>query len=65
MVYQKADEMEAVCEKEEKGTTEDEMVGWHHGRDGHEFEQALGVGDGQGSLECCSPWGHKESDMTE
>jgi len=45
--------------------TEDEMVGWHHGLDGLEFEQALGVGDGQGSLACCSPRGHKESDMTE
>ena len=51
--------------REEKGTTEDEMVGWHHRLDGHEFEQALGVGDGQGSLACCSPWGHKESDTTE
>jgi len=40
-------------------TTEDEMVGWHHRLDGHEFEQALGVGDGQGSLACCSPWGHR------
>ena len=45
--------------------TEDEMVGWHHGLDGHEFEQATGVGDGQGSLVCYSPWGHKESDMTQ
>ena len=45
-------------------TTEDEIVGWHHQLDGHEFEQALGVGDGQGSLMCCSPWVHKESDMT-
>ena len=45
--------------------TEDEMVGWHHGLDGHEFEQAPGVGDGQGGLVCCSPWGHKELDMTE
>ena len=45
--------------------TEDEMVGWYHRLNGHEFEQALGVGDGQGSLVCCSPWGHKESDMTE
>ena len=46
--------------------TEDGMVGWHlHRLDGHEFEQALGVGDGQGRLACCSPWGHKESDMTE
>ena len=44
---------------------EDEMVGWYHRFDGHEFEQALGVGDGQGSLESCSPWGHKESDMAE
>ena len=41
------------------------MVGWHHWLDGHEYEQALGVGDGQGSLACCSSWGHKESDMTE
>ena len=47
------------------GTTEDEMVGWHQHLDGHEFEQALGVGDGQGSLVCCSPWGRKELDMTE
>ena len=41
------------------------MVGWHHRLNGHEFEQALAVGDGQGSLVCCSPWGHNESDMTE
>ena len=45
--------------------TEDEMVGWHHQLNGHEFEQAPGVSDGQGSLVCCSPWGLKESDMTE
>ena len=45
--------------------TEDEMVGWHHQLDGHEFERAPGVGDGQGGLECCSPWGLKESDTTE
>ena len=45
--------------------TEDEMVGWHHRLSGHGFEQAPGVGDGQGSLACCSPWGHKESDTTE
>ena len=51
--------------QEEKGTTEDEMVRWHHRLDGHEFEQALEVGDGQGSLACCSPWGHKELDTTE
>ena len=50
---------------EEKGMTEDEMVGWHHWLSGHEFEQALGVGDGQGSLVSCSPWRCKESDMTE
>ena len=50
---------------EETGMTEDEMVGWHHWLSGHEFEKALGVGDGQGSLVCCSPWGHKELDMTE
>ena len=47
--------------QEEKGTTEDEMAGWHHQLDGHEFEQALAVGDGQGSLVCCSPWDCKES----
>ena len=45
--------------------TEDEMVGWHHQVDGHEFEQALGDGEGQGSLASCSPWGLKESDTTE
>ena len=45
--------------------TEEEMVGWHHQLDGHEFEQPLGFGDGQGSLACCSLWGPKESDMTE
>ena len=41
------------------------MVGWHHRLDGHEFEQAMGDGDGQGSLLCCSPWGHKEPNTTE
>ena len=51
--------------REETGTTEYKMVGWHHRLDGHEFEQALGVGDGQGSLVCCSPWGRKESYTTE
>ena len=45
--------------------TEDETVGWHHQLNGHEGEQALGVGDGQGGLVYCSPWGHKESDTTE
>ena len=44
---------------------EDEMVGWHHRHNGHEFEQAVRAGDRQGSLECCSLWGHKESDLTE
>ena len=47
------------------GMTEDEMVGWHHHLHGHEFEQTLGVGDGRGSLACCSPWSRKESDMTK
>jgi len=51
--------------QEEKGTIEDEIIWWHHQLDEHEFEQALGVGDGQGSLTCCSPWGCKESDITE
>ena len=51
--------------QEQKGTTEDEMVGWHHQLDEHEFEQALGVGDGQGGLVCCGPWAHKELDTTE
>ena len=51
--------------QEEKGTTEDKMVGWHHQLDGHGFGWTPGVGDGQGFLVCCSPWGRKESDMTE
>ena len=50
--------------QEEKGMTEDGMVGWHHRLNGHEFEWTLGVGDGQGSLVCCSPGGHKELDVT-
>ena len=50
---------------EEKGTTEDEMVGWHHRLDEYEFGWTLGVGDGQGNLEYCSPWGRKELDTTE
>ena len=54
-----------VWRQEEKGMTEDEMVGCYHRLDGHELEQAPGVGGGQGSLACCSPWGCKESDMTE
>ena len=51
--------------QEEKETTEDKMVGWHHRLDKHEFGQTPGVGDGQGGLACCSPWGHKESDPIE
>ena len=51
------------CRQEEKGATEDEMVGWRHRLNGHGFEPAPGVGGGQGSLMCCSPWGCKESDM--
>ena len=51
--------------QEEKGTTEDEMVGWHHRLDGHEFAQAPGVGDGQGGLSCCRPCSHNELDTTE
>ena len=51
--------------RQEKGKKEDEMVGWHHQHNGHEFEQTLGFGDGHWSLVCCSVWGHKELDMTE
>ena len=51
--------------QEKKGMTEDEMVGWHHQLNGHQFEWTQGVGGGQGGLACCSPWGHKESDTTE
>ena len=51
--------------QQKKGMTEDKMAGWHHQLDGHEFEHAPGVGDGQGGLVCCGPWGHKESDTTE
>ena len=49
---------------EEKGMTEDELVGWHHQPDGHEFGQAPGVGDGQGGLVRCGPWGHKETRLS-
>ena len=51
--------------QEEKEMAEDETIGWHYRLNGHEFEQASGVGDGQGTLACCSPWGRKESDTTE
>ena len=47
------------------GTTKDERVEWHYQLDGHEFEQVVGNGEGQGSLVCCSPWGHKDSDIIE
>ena len=53
------------CGQEEKRMTEDEMVGWHHRIIGHVLGQTLGDGEGQGGLVCCSPWGHKESDMTQ
>ena len=59
------DSLEKTLIMEEKGSTEDEMVGWHHWLNGHEFEWTLGVGDGQGGLVCYSPRGRKESDMTE
>ena len=57
--------LEMIEGRRNKGTTEDDMVGWHYWIDGHEFDQAQGGGDAQGSLACCGPWGHKESDMTE
>ena len=60
----RADSLEKTL-MEEKGMTEDEMVGWHHQLNGHEFEWTPGVGDGQGGLACCSPWGRRESDTTE
>ena len=52
------------CGQREKEVTEDELVGWHHRLNGHESKQTLGDREGQGSLECCSPWSHKELDMT-
>ena len=70
-LMQRADSLEKtlmlgkVEGQEEKGTTEDEIVGWHHLLSGHEFEQTPGDGEGQGRLACGSPWGHKESDTTE
>ena len=54
-----------IEDRRTRGLTEDEMVGWHHRLNAHEFEQAPGDGEGQGCLACCSQWGHKESDMTE
>ena len=69
-LMQKTDSLEKTnTEKdwghEEKGMTEEEMVGWQHWLNGHEFEQTQGDSEGQGSLLCCSPWGHEESDITE
>ena len=64
-LIRKDPDVEKDWRQEEKGMTEDEMVGWHHWLDGQEFEQAVGVGDGQGSLAYCSLWGRKESDMTK
>ena len=57
--------LEKIEGKEDKGTKEDEMVGWHHRLNGHGFVWTLGLGDGQGGLACCSSWGRKESDTTE
>ena len=64
-LIRKAPDAEKDWGQEEKGKTEDEMVGWHHRLSGHEFKRAPGVGDGQGSLACFSPWSRKESYMTE
>ena len=69
-LIQRADSLEKTLmlgkrRQEERGMTEDKMVGWHHQLNGHEFEQALGYGEGQGSLAYCSPWGRKELDMTD
>ena len=64
-LIQRTDSFAGKDRWEEKGTTEDEMVGWHHRINGHEFAQALGLGDGQGGQVCCCPWDRKESDITE
>ena len=69
-LMQRADSLEKTLmlgkiEGRRRKGKQDEMVGWHHQLNGHKFEQAPGVDDGQGSLVCCSPWGRKESDMTE
>ena len=63
--YKKAPDAGKGRGEEEKGATENEMVGWHHQLNGHESEQTPGDSRGQRSLACCSPWGHKESDTTE
>ena len=57
--------LEKIEGRRRKRATEDEMVGWHHQLNGHEFEQTLGDSEGEGSLVCCSPWDHEESDVTE
>ena len=64
-MLRKIDDRRRRGRQRKKGTTEDEMVGWHHRLDGPEFEQAPGDGDGQGGLASCSPWGYKELGMTE
>ena len=67
-LLQKTDSLEKTGKdwrRERKRMTENKMVGWHHRLDGHEFKQVPGVGEGQGGLACCSPWGHKELDTTE
>ena len=69
-LMQRADSLEKTLmlgktEGRRRGAIEDEMVRWHRQLNGHEFEQAPGDGEGQGSLACCSPWGHQKSDMTE
>ena len=61
----RVDSLEKTVVQEEKGMTDDEMAGWHHWFDGHEFKWTPGAGDGQGCLACCSSWGRKESDTTE
>ena len=63
-LMQRADSLGKTLMLEKKGMTEDEMVGWHHHLSGYEFEKPLGNSKGQGSLACCSPWGHKELDTT-
>ena len=65
LTHWKRPDAERDWEQEEKGTTEDEMAGWHHVLNAQEFGWTPGVGDGQGGLVCCGPWGRKESDMTE
>ena len=64
-IFGKDPDTERVWEQEEKGVTEDEIVGWHHQLNGHDYEQTPGYSEGQGSLACWSLWGHKESDRTE